>query len=586
MKKIFLFCMIFLTIWTIPSIGVSQRNDDKDVKKAYEDGQKFGAVAGELSGKKDLVNNRKNNWEKAFREEEKNLYDEYDLDDETGTYRINFKKGFEEAFEKEYERGYRNSETSLDSEKSAEEIGLENGKFFGAMLGESHGRKDFYAGKTNDYRRNMPSDEIIRKEYSLSKDSKEYSDNFVLGYKKAYEEKYTYVFRVSNVDNKKITKEDGLDNGKEIGEKMGKAYGNIDYEENKVNNWRHAILSDLEIMHKYNLLKEVPEYRTGFIAGFKDGFKIGYTDAFQQANMNIAKGNVNYVKVSMQGEIIVSDDQNVTLSIEAGTFYRETFFSLAKINLPSNYPHESYEAVTNMYEIKVENNLSFINTKKPMILQFKYYGSETGGIYKLVNNEWLYLNSVIDKNTISTKIPATHYSGGIYAVFIDDHYTELTDVHSNWAGEEIYSFMRRNYVSGYPNNTFRPENHVSRAEFVTLLGRVNKWNSSITNLKQKEFNDAESFGVFKNDIINAVGRGYIQGYPDNTFRPNKSISYQEIEWIIQKIPGNETFKWDDIAEKMFYEKYTRSKSRFGKNKCITRAEVVYMLYVLQQEKRL
>lgn len=586
MKKISLFCIIVLSIFTLSNISFAQSDYDKDVKKGYDDGQKFGAVAGELAGKKDSINNRKKNWEKAFKQEEKDLYDEYNLDDETSTYRTNFKKGFEEAFEKEYERGYRNSETSLDSEKSAEELGLEDGKSFGKMLGESHGRKDFYDGKTNDYKRNMPSDEMIRNEYSLRNDSKEYSDGFVSGYKAAYEENYTYAFRVSNVDNKKITKENGIDNGKEIGEKMGQAYGNIDYEENKVNDWKSAILSDQEIMQKYHLLKEVPQYRTGFLTGFKDGFKVGYTKAFQQTNMDIANGNVNYIKVSMEGETIVSDDQNVTLSIEAGTFYKETFFSLSRKNLSSNYSHNSYETVSNIYEIKVENNLKYIDTNKPMVLKFKYYGSETGGIYKLVNNEWQYLYSVIDENTISTEIPATNYSGGIYAVFIDDDYIELTDVYSNWAGNEIYSFIRRKYVSGYPNNTFRPENHVSRGEFVTLLCRVNKHNYSTTNFQQEEFKDAESFGVFKNDIMNAVSRGYIQGYPDNTFRSNNPISYQEIEWIIQKIPGNESFTWEHIAEKMLYEKYTRSKSRFGKEKYITRAEIVYMLYILQQEKNL
>ncbi|QEK12134.1 S-layer homology domain-containing protein [Crassaminicella thermophila] len=584
MKRKLILYTILLIIAISPSVSFSYDDDyEKEKKEAYEDGKSFGEITGELYGQKDAINDRKSNWEQAYDKEKKDLNDDYGLDDKTGTYRINFKKGFEDGFKQGYERGYRNIKKDADSKKSAEELGLEHGKMFGEMLGEVHGKKDYYSGKTNDYRRDMPTDTMIEDEYFLDKDIREYSENFIKGYKEAYEESYTYAYRISNIDNERLTRERGISQGKEVGKKMGEFYGKIDYTENKINDWKRALPSDEEIIIKFHLSKEETDYIMGFLVGYKDGFREGYIEAFQSSNMDMADENINYIKIGMEGKNITSLDQNLTLAIKPGSFYKDTFFSIQKKDFFSNNYNQLYEKVTDIYEIKIKNNLNYIELKKPISLSFKYYGPETGGIYKLVDNKWMYLYSTIKNNTITTIIPASSYNGGIYAVLIDENYPELKDVYINWAGEEIYSYIRRKYISGYPDNTFRPENNVTRGEFVTILGRVNNWKYPVQITDINKFKDVESFGVFRESIKNALSRGYINGYPDNTFRPKNFITYQEIEWIMKKLPGNEDFKWDDIAEKMKYEKYIRSKSRYGKDHYISRAEVVYMLYVLQQE---
>ena len=78
--------------------------------------------------------------------------------------------------------------------------------------------------------------------------------------------------------------------------------------------------------------------------------------------------------------------------------------------------------------------------------------------------------------------------------------------------------------------------------------------------------------------------GYISGYPDKTFRVNKPITYKEVENIMKRITDTEKFYWSNYSSKMLYEKNYRSKSISNKNNKITRAEVVYMLYTLNEWK--
>ena len=49
-----------------------------------------------------------------------------------------------------------------------------------------------------------------------------------------------------------------------------------------------------------------------------------------------------------------------------------------------------------------------------------------------------------------------------------------------------------------------------------------------------------------------------------------------------EVTGRYNFKWDIVAEKILKDYYVYSKSYNSKQNYITRAEVVYMLYLLEE----
>lgn len=580
--KVILIAMIILLTQSVIVPINSQALSLSD--RAYNEGKSVGQLYGRIAGETDYINGDTSNWRKALDDEEENIIEQYNLDEESRSYRLYFLNGFEDEFELAYEDGYRKDNTDIN--KNSYYVGVNHGQNFGSMDGEIYGKKDYYDGKDNDWKSQIPSELYIIKKYALNNDSDRYKKGFLYGYKSSFEKSYVNAYREVNVESNMASRENAVIHGTEIGFELGSMLGEIDFIDNKTNDWQRAMPSNYEIINEHDLHKEDEEYGDGFLSGFKDGFRDGYIESFQNKNISTGKENINYQSISNKGGILASSDDIVEFIVEPGTIYDQKYMSIKKQDFPSSYSTSPYIPASNSYVINIENELRTASLHNKIMLTFEHYGSERSGIYQLINNEWRYLYSKLSNGKISAKLDVDSYIGGTYAVLIDKDYIELKDVHINWAGKEIYTFIRRKYITGYKDRTFRPESNITRAEFITLLSRVMKWNNNINHSVINKFNDYDTFGMYSDLIAKATSIGLINGYPDNTFKPNNNISYQEVEWIIQRLPLNNDFNWDNIADKMMYEKYTRSDSLKSKENHITRAEVVYMLYNLQNQRKI
>lgn len=577
LKKVILYPIILgLILLCLPIDGISA-SQKPEYEIAREDGIAYGKQLGELYGFRDYLSSSKNDWIKACPSNDE-IDKMYNLDKETQTYRVYFRIGFREGFKEGYEKGFRSN--ALDAKQASKADGINHGEFFGLIEGEIYGRKDFYEGKVNDWKKSLPSESRIKSFYNLPKDTKEYMEGFLIGYRIAYEEAYTRAFRNSNVDNIRILMENAIEHGNEVGQRDGEASARIDYLKGKSNNWKSAILSDRDIIRNYQLSRESEEYRQGFLAGYKDGFKISYVETFQHANMDMIEERTSYTEISMFGGIVTSKDNSLSIGIDTGTFHIETFISIEKGEFSPIFT-KKYSPVSYVYTVKTFNKYDKVELRNPITLTFDYYGTENGGIYELRNNQWTYLPSKVSEGMISTKIINSEYRGGTYAVFIDDEYKNMTDLSGHWAEEEIYTFTRRYYLSGHKDGTFKPESNITRGEFVTILDRMYNWRTPAKKVNITDFKDHMIFGTYSNSIANAFSRGYISGYSDMTFRPHMPITYREIELLVKRLPGCSDFKWTNMSDFMMYDRYTRSKSNDSLDNYISRAEVVFLLHHLQ-----
>ena len=122
------------------------------------------------------------------------------------------------------------------------------------------------------------------------------------------------------------------------------------------------------------------------------------------------------------------------------------------------------------------------------------------------------------------------YVSGRY-IALDENKPEFTDINAHWAKNQIIDFSSKGYINGYEDNTFRPDDNVSRAEFVKILNKVFKF----TNTTNSNFTDVSPTDWYYNDICIGINEGYINGYEDNTFRPNSPITREEASKIIAKV---------------------------------------------------
>lgn len=109
--------------------------------------------------------------------------------------------------------------------------------------------------------------------------------------------------------------------------------------------------------------------------------------------------------------------------------------------------------------------------------------------------------------------------------------SQLTDISSHWAEDQIAKWVSDDLVTGYPDNTFRPGSDITRAEFVVLVNRA----YGFSKKAQNSFSDVKSGDWFAAEIQKAQAAGYVNGYNDGTFGPNKKITRQEAATILARL---------------------------------------------------
>ncbi|MCR4600614.1 MAG: S-layer homology domain-containing protein [Clostridia bacterium] len=99
-----------------------------------------------------------------------------------------------------------------------------------------------------------------------------------------------------------------------------------------------------------------------------------------------------------------------------------------------------------------------------------------------------------------------------------------------WYNKAVSSMAKGTYVEGYPDGTFKGNNAITRAEFVTIMVRFLNEDLTYAN----PFIDIDKHWA-KSYILKAVGAGWINGYPDGTFRPDQPITRVEAMKIINSV---------------------------------------------------
>ncbi len=108
-----------------------------------------------------------------------------------------------------------------------------------------------------------------------------------------------------------------------------------------------------------------------------------------------------------------------------------------------------------------------------------------------------------------------------------------SDVTGHWAQERISEAIRRGIVTGYPDGTFRPNEPVTRLQWISFLVRALHLQGEGARLNFTDKGEIPAWG--QSDVAVAVANGLISGYPDGSFRPNQEITRAEMVSILARI---------------------------------------------------
>lgn len=98
---------------------------------------------------------------------------------------------------------------------------------------------------------------------------------------------------------------------------------------------------------------------------------------------------------------------------------------------------------------------------------------------------------------------------------------KFTDVQGHWAQGCIEALAKQNIINGYPDNTFRPDATVTRAEYSVMVGKAFPTLKSTRN--PIDFLDVPSQHWAYNAIQKAYQAGFLSGYPGGVFKPTENI---------------------------------------------------------------
>ncbi|NLY21580.1 MAG: hypothetical protein GXZ08_09910 [Tissierellia bacterium] len=103
---------------------------------------------------------------------------------------------------------------------------------------------------------------------------------------------------------------------------------------------------------------------------------------------------------------------------------------------------------------------------------------------------------------------------------VENNYSDVNS--TDWYSKHILYVRDKGLMEGYEDGTFKPENKITRAEYVTVVARF----KGLVEIDTK-FEDSK--GHWAEGYIGAVNeKGWISGYPDGTFKPTANITREEV----------------------------------------------------------
>lgn len=174
----------------------------------------------------------------------------------------------------------------------------------------------------------------------------------------------------------------------------------------------------------------------------------------------------------------------------------------------------------------------------------QYTSGEFTAVYEGSNSVSIYTNKLgsyaVYNDTVPTPTPTgnsgnNNNSGWTPGVIVPPAKgspkpeVKFTDITGHWAENEIRELAKDGVINGKSETEYAPEDSMSRAEFAALIRRALGLNAS---LYRDGFGDVASNAWYANEIQAIADANIMNGDADGSFRPNDSISREEMAKVL------------------------------------------------------
>jgi N-acetylmuramoyl-L-alanine amidase len=151
----------------------------------------------------------------------------------------------------------------------------------------------------------------------------------------------------------------------------------------------------------------------------------------------------------------------------------------------------------------------------------------TGVLFNPTTNKLSFVPAVFTSQDGKHEATLKRNGSSIYTVI--ELSKSFTDINGHWAKSYIDLLASKLVVDGVTDSSFEPERNITRAEFAALVVRSLGLEASTGNSSFKDVNANEWYA----GVVNAAAAAkLVDGYEDNTFKPNAPIKREELAAMV------------------------------------------------------
>ena len=121
-----------------------------------------------------------------------------------------------------------------------------------------------------------------------------------------------------------------------------------------------------------------------------------------------------------------------------------------------------------------------------------------------------------------------------------------------WYAAAVNTLATLDVVGGVGDNLYEPERAITRAEFTAIVMGF----ADLGTGRESIFSDVHEQDWFHDVVLGAAQYGWIEGYPDGTFRPYANITRAEVAAVVNRMLGRS-------ADAGYIERHTASLRQFS-----------------------
>nr|WP_315990150.1 S-layer homology domain-containing protein [Desulforamulus aquiferis] len=330
-------------------------------------------------------------------------------------------------------------------------------------------------------------------------------------------------------------------------------------------------------------------------------------------SLNITGEQYKLLVDSGKDMVVSMQDVNITLNpgsinLLEGDSLEFRVEGLSDVTAKELVSQSNYQLIGSIFEITVEIKSDEITQKNPLNQSVRVSLPVKSDIWLGESHNWLDVFFYNESDSNWESMQAIHNIDSQELIFITPHFSKyavlkkperkFTDVKGHWGEKDIELMAARGIISGYNDDSFRPNANITRAELAILLSRLLGLNEKAINT----FNDVSEKDWYYESIAKAFHAGIVSGYDGGYFKPNQYVNREQMAAMISNTIENMgiSLGQNDASMELFFDAgsislwarqsvattsamgivkgiISEEKIKFEPNKNATRAEATVML---------